>query len=321
MSSFSMKSEHHHDPHRSEEQAVKLPCVKLGGVNTELGEGLLWDAPRRRLLMTDILKGRLLDMDIESLAYRSWQFDEPLAWVLKTTQSGVYLLGLGSGIAVFDTGQSQRLKWINRDFPQQAACRLNDACIDAHGKLWYGSMNKDHPSSKDGQLASFSMRDGVHFHDNHFTVTNGPVVSADGQSLYFNDTLEGTIYRYRICPDRARLSDRQVFARFESTFGFPDGMCLDTAGHLWVALWGAASIVQLDTQGSVLRRVAVPAKNVTNVCFAGPRLDRLVVSTAAIDMSPQEIQLHPSAGALFEVLNHGCTGLPTHSMKLDSPWT
>ena len=308
------------DRRKVDTSAMDLACLPLLDLKMDLGEGLLWDAERGRLLMTDIVNGRLLDIDIDEGVSEFWQFDEPLAWVLKTTCRGVYLLGLRSGIACFDIEQPSRLRWINRDFPGNPSCRLNDACADPQGKIWYGSMNSVNPSAEDGQLASFSIKDGLHLHDSQFTVTNGPVVSADGQHLYLNDTLQGTVYRYRISPNGADLSNREVFVQFDSSQGHPDGMCFDTSGHLWIALWGMGKLVRIDPNGHLINRVAVPAKNVTNVCFCGPDRDRLIVSSAAIDMSDADHQRYPHAGSLFEVLNHGCVGLLTHWVNVDSLW-
>lgn len=297
-----------------------LPCRVLCSVKAELGEGLLWDAQRKRLLMTDIRKGRLLEIDIDSSVTHSWEFDQALAWVLKTQREGVYVLGFQSGLALFNVEQPSILRWINQDFPSQPGRRLNDACADAQGQIWYGSMNSTIPWSQDGQLASFTLGQGVRIHDSDFAVTNGPVVSPDGLYLYFNDTLQGTVYRYRLSASGGDVSEREVFAQFDSTQGYPDGMCFDTQGHLWIALWGAASLAELNPEGHLLRRVPVPAKNVTNVCFGGPDLDRLIVSTAAIEMSPEEDRRYPGAGDVFEVMHHGRIGLPPHSVILDPSW-
>lgn len=299
---------------------TELPCRVLCSVSAELGEGLLWDAQRKRLLMTDILKGRLLEIDIDSSVTHSWEFDQALAWVLKTRRKGVYVLGLQSGLALFNVEQPSILQWINQDFPSQPGSRLNDACADAQGQIWYGSMNNTTPWSKDGQLASFTPGHGVRIHDSDFAVTNGPVVSPDRLYLYFNDTFQGTVYRYRLSASGDGVIEREVFAQFDSAQGHPDGMCFDTQGHLWVALWGAASLAELNPEGRLLRRVPVPAKNVTNVCFGGPDLDRLIVSTAAIEMSPEEHRRYPGAGDVFEVMHHGRIGLPPHSVSLDPPW-
>ena len=41
--------------------------------------------------------------------------------------------------------------------------------------------------------------------------------------------------------------------------------------------------------------------------FAGPDLDRMFVTSAADGVEDDE----PDAGALFEIMDHGCRGLPT----------
>lgn len=298
-----------------------LDCKPIARLKCDLGEGLLWDERSGQVLMTDILRGQLIQIDLGSESVRSWSFDEPLAWVLKTTATEKYLLGLKSGIALFDTQKPGPLHWINRDFPGHPMHRLNDACVGADGSIWYGSMNTTDASGKEGLLARFSVSDGLQIHDQGFGVTNGPVISPDGQFLFFNDTLEGIVYRYRLSADAKSLKDRDIFAQFDVSQGFPDGMCFDNQGHLWIALWGGASIVQLDPQGQWLQKIAVPALNVTNVCFGGPLLDRLLVSTASIEMRPEDQQRFGGSGALLEVVNHRSVGVSTYSVREDASWT
>lgn len=271
--------------------------------------------------MTDILKGVLIEIDIESGSKRYWQFNEPIAWVLPTKLYGKYLIGLKSGIGLFDTCNSDSFIWINRGFPSVSHCRLNDACVDSSGKVWFGSMNILNPTLKDGRLASFSPSDGLCIHDDGFTVTNGPVISPDGKYLFFNDTLQGIVYRYRFSADQGKLRDRQVFAKFGEEQGYPDGMCFDVEGNLWIALWGGASVVQLDTNGRFLQKISIPAKNVTNLCFCGPRLDRLLVSTASIGLSEEDAGRYPDSGGLFEINNHFSAGVAPYLATVDPLWT
>jgi len=88
---------------------MNLGCHQLLDLKTDLGEGLLWDAERRRLLMTDIVNGLLIDIDIDEGLSQFWQFDESLAWVLKTKHRGAYILGLRSGIALFVIEQPSQM--------------------------------------------------------------------------------------------------------------------------------------------------------------------------------------------------------------------
>jgi D-xylonolactonase len=295
-------------------------CQQISDVKFDLGESLIWDSESNRLLMTDIMNGKLIELDLDSNSERQWQFDEPLAWVLPTALEKKYLLGLKSGIALFDPARPEMIRWVNRDFPIGSECRLNDASVDSAGRVWFGSMNMIDHSARDGCLASFAATDGVIIHDDGFAVTNGPVISPDGRSLFFSDTLQGTLYRYRLEIDSGKLSDRQVFAQFRAEQGFPDGMCFDIDGNLWIALWGGASVVQLDPAGKLLKQIPIPALNVTNLCFCGPNLDRLLVSTAAIGLSQEQLRRYPSSGALFELSGHLSAGFVSYPVILSPSW-
>ncbi len=275
----------------------------------ELGEGLIWDDNTERLLMTDILSGKLIELDILSNTSRYWQLNEPIAWVLPTTLEKKYLIGLKSGLALFDINNPEKVQKINSDFPGKNDCRLNDACIDSGGRVWLGSMNMLNPSSKDGQLASFSAKSGLKIHDFGFTVTNGPLISPDGKFLFLNDTLQGKVYRYQLNLDSGKLNDRQLFKTFSPDQGYPDGMCFDSEGNLWIALWGGASIVQLDSTGDLLKKISIPALNVSNICFCGPTLDRLIVSTALTGLRTEDFERFPNSGSLFEISDHETSGV------------
>jgi sugar lactone lactonase YvrE len=294
---------------------------QVSSIKCALGEGLIWDDRSSRLLMTDISNGKLIELDVQSTSNRHWQFNEPLAWVLPTTLGNKYLLGLKSGIALFDIRRPENIVWVNQDFPEESYCRLNDACVDSTGRVWYGSMNMQNPSFSDGHLASFSSKEGLHIHDEGFTVTNGPVISPDGDFLFFNDTLQGVVYRYCVETYLGKLSDRQVFIKFSADQGYPDGMCFDIKGNLWIALWGGASVVQLSPNGELLSKIFIPALNVTNICFCGPKLDRLLVSTASIGLSEAEVQRYPDSGGLFEICGHQSTGVPPYLVILEPSWT
>jgi D-xylonolactonase len=300
---------------------MKHQCKEISHLKFDLGEGLIWDDSTSSLLMTDIMKGQLIKLDITSNTHRYWHFNEPLSWVLPTTVKGKYLLGLKSGIAFLNMTKPGDLVWVSTDFPKASDCRLNDACTDSTGRVWYGSMNMATPSSKDGQLASFSEKEGLKIHDHGFTVTNGPVISPDGKSLFLSDTMQGLVYRYQLNISSGKLSRRRIFARFMPDQGYPDGMCFDANGNLWIALWGGASIVQLDTSGKLLEKISIPALNVTNLCFCGPHLDRLIVSSAAIGLSKQEMKRYPASGALFEITHHHSSGIEHYPVTLGSLWT
>jgi len=56
--------------------------------------------------------------------------------------------------------------------------------------------------------------------------------------------------------------------------------------------------------------VHMPTSHITNVCFGGPGLQRLFVSSARAGLSADQLAAQPLAGSLFEVRSPGATGLP-----------
>ncbi len=92
--------------------------------------------------------------------------------------------------------------------------------------------------------------------------------------------------------------------------GNPDGMTIDAQDHLWVAHWGGSRVSRFRPDGSFDRAIKLPASQITSCVFAGDKLDRLFVTSAAIGLSQEQRAAEPLAGSLFEV-DPGCTGLPT----------
>src|SRR4029453_4962427 len=70
----------------------------------------------------------------------------------------------------------------------------------------------------------------------------------------------------------------EVFA--ELVEGNPDGVALDAEGALWVAGGPSGSLVRVLAAGAGGAVVGVPARFVSSLCFAGPALDEVFITTA-----------------------------------------
>ncbi len=84
-------------------------------------------------------------------------------------------------------------------------------------------------------------------------------------------------------------------------------MTVDVEGGLWIAHWGGARVSRFTPDGKLERVIPLPVSQVTNCVFAGAGLDRMFVTSAALD-KPGE----PLAGGLFEVDPGGMKGLAPH---------
>ena len=183
--------------------------------------------------------------------------------------------------------------------------RMNDAAVDRAGRLWAGTMD-DREQAPTGCLYRLDPTGQWSRHDAGYVVSNGPAISPDHDVLYHTDTTRRVIYRFPLAADGS-LGKREEFIAFRDEWGWPDGMATDVEGGLWVAHWGGARLSRFFPDGRLDRSIALPVSQVTSCCFAGPTLERMFVTTAAIGRDDE-----PLGGCLFEV-SPGVRGAPTYA--------
>jgi sugar lactone lactonase YvrE len=130
-------------------------------------------------------------------------------------------------------------------------------------------------------------------------ITNGPAVSPDGRLLYVVDTPRGTIDTVEIGADGS-LGERRPFVRIDPRDGHPDGPTVDSAGCLWVALYGGWEARRYSPAGELIERVRFPVANITKIAFGGDDLRFAYATTARQLLSAEEIAKQPQIGDLFE---------------------
>lgn len=276
--------------------------VERGGTRDLLGEGLLWSARDNAVYWTDILAPALNRLSLDSGDVRRWPMPEMIGWVIERRDRPGFIAGFKSGFAELEL-DPVRIRHIADPEPHLPHNRLNDAKADRWGRIWAGTMPVaiDRPS---GGLYCLDIDRQVRAFDSGYTVANGPAISPDHRWLYHTDTIARLIYRFALSEEGVR--DRQVFIHFEEDWGTPDGMTVDEEGGLWVAHWGGSRVTRFTPEGRIDRAITLPASQITNVCFAGERLDRMFVTSAADGKPDEEL-----AGALFEV-DPGTRGLEPH---------
>lgn len=270
-------------------------------VRDRLGEGLMWSPARQRLYWVDIQAPALHWLDLTHGAIGGIAMPEAIGWAIERTGGQDLVVGLKSGFAFLDP-DTGRLSPIGDPEPERPHNRLNDAKADRWGRIWAGSKD-DRDTDASGALYRLDPNLTWSRHDDGYGVTNGPTFSLDGRTLYHTDSPERTVYAFTLSED-GLLSDKRTFLTFEEEWGYPDGMTTDDAGGIWIAHWGGARISRFHPDGGLDRTIALPATNITNICFAGPRLDRMFVTSSC-----QDVEGEPLAGALFEV-EADARGLP-----------
>ena len=267
-----------------------------------LGEGACWSPRDQAFYWVDILAPALNRLSLADSEITRWAMPEPLGWVVRRERGGL-IGGFRSGVATIDL-EPLTIRPIVDPEPDLPGNRLNDGKADAQGRIWFGTMDMAQEQDS-GALYRFDPDQRLTRLDRGYRVPNGPAFSLDGQWLYHSDTARRTIYRFALAPDGS-VADRQPFIQFGDDDGYPDGMTVDAAGGLWVAHWGGGRISRFAPDGTRDRAIALPARQITNMAFAGDRLDRLFVTSAATGLPESRYD-----GALFEV-DAGATGMPTH---------
>lgn len=276
-----------------------VPSWTCHGGRCLLGEGLWFDDTRQRLFYTDILAKQLYCLALGTGQRWQWPMPDLCCWIVGLSD-GHYWLGLGRQLYHLD-GDTLQLRLL-MELEANPHNRLNDAGIDAQGRLWYGSMDRQE-IQPDGQLYCLDLASGAtpRVADRGFVVSNGPVFSGCGQYLYHANSALGRIDRYRVTAE-GLLVERQLFIQFSAADGYPDGMTFDSEGGLWVAHWQGAAVSRFDADGHCTHKFQLPVSQVTNLVFAGTDYSRLFVTTASVGLSAAQLAEEPLAGALFELI-------------------
>lgn len=260
-----------------------------------LGEGPVWDARSGVLWFVDIKRRQIHRLAPDNKTVDSWPAPAQIGWILPG-ESGGLIAGLQTGLAHFDpaTGGFTPIAEVEPHVPTN---RLNDATVAPDGTIWFGSMDDGHVAPR-GRVYRWDGASVLPTAIAPVPITNGPAVSPDGRTLYHVDTVGGVIQAVPIGADGG-TGAADTFVAIDETDISPDGVSVDSAGNLWVALWGGWGVRCYSPDGALLREVSLPVANVTKVAFGGHDLRTAYVTTASIGLDDAALAAQPEAGDLF----------------------
>lgn len=156
----------------------------------------------------------------------------------------------------------------------------SDCVIGPDGRLWFTdpASHGTGAGNASGALRVFdpetsnvcTLLEGLQF-------PNGLCFAREPGHLYVAETVRGVVRRYRFDGAQCQWDGWEV----EVPGGTPDGIALDSQGWLWVAGGTGDNVVAFDPAGKVRNELSFGhGVLVTSVCFAGERLDTLVVTVA-----------------------------------------
>lgn len=263
-----------------------------------LAEGPVWDAARRRLLWVDILRNMLLEGTLDQgriTVVRRHAFDG-MVGAVAVADDGTLLVAAQEHLVVLRNDGSRQDG--PRVIPAGEPRRLNDGSTDPAGRFLVGSLCLDGPSERE-VLVRLEPDGRITELDCDLTLSNGLAWSVDGRRMYSVDTERGTVFVRDYDAATGTVGERHVHLHLQGEL--PDGIALDAADHLWVAVWGAGEVRRYAPDGALTDRLTVPAPHTSCVAFAGDDLRTLVITTATAELSRHQRQAHPDSGRLFTI--------------------
>lgn len=278
-----------------------------------VGESIVWDDRRRRLLWVDIVAKTIHALEPQTGNHESWHAPD-FVTSIGLRKDGGAVVGLMKAVCLWEFGDHfEPMADVEPDMPGN---RLNEGVVGPDGVFWVGTMQNN--IAQDGSPLDITANTGrlyrvtpqgqvVQLCDDRFGITNTFVWSGD--RLITADSIANRIFSYALDPETSSLSDRRtVLTDFER--GLPDGSCLDSEGYIWnCRVVDGSCLIRMSPEGKIDRVVELPCSWPTSCAFGGDKLDTLYVTSARFTMNPAHLAANPQEGGLFAI-DAGVAGRP-----------
>jgi sugar lactone lactonase YvrE len=166
-----------------------------------------------------------------------------------------------------------------------ARVRSNDMLVDAAGRAWVGNFGFD-TGAPDREarrpaptsLTAISPEGAVTEAATGLMFPNGMVLTPDGATLIVAETYAARLTAFAVASD-GTLSGRRTWADLSAAGVYPDGICLDADGAVWVANAAQSACLRVREGGEI-----AAAEQFSQRCFAcalgGPDQRTLYAMTA-----------------------------------------
>ena len=142
------------------------------------------------------------------------------------------------------------------DMSSIATWHCNDMVVSADGRAYVGNFGYDHynePEEKTANLVRVDPDGSVHLADSGLLFPNGSIITPDGKTLVVGETRGNRLTAWDIAADGG-LSNRRLWADLGKNF--PDGICLDEEGAIWVADPRLRETIRVKEGSEVTHRIS-----------------------------------------------------------------
>jgi sugar lactone lactonase YvrE len=276
-----------------------------------LAEGPVWVAETAAILWIDVEAGNVFEGRLEGDRIEEsckLEFDGRVGAAVPGVGGSILVATSDQLVVVTPAGERRNGPVI---VPAGTASRTNDGACDPAGRFLVGTLPLD-DRERDETLFRVEDNGSLTPIDSDLSLSNGLGWSPDGRLFYSTDTVPGIIWVRDYDAASGEVGARHEHLRLDGYL--PDGLCVDSRGNLWVAVWGSGEVRSFSPDGELVATVTVSCPHPSSVAFVGDGLDILLITTASRDLSEAELAQYPDAGRLF-LAHVGATGTPTF------PWS
>ena len=278
-----------------------------------LGESPVWDIAQQLICWVDILKGEVYQYSLVNKIHTVIAVNQMVGAVGLCT-NGNFIAALQNGFGFIDRLNHQ-VTMINDPEADLPGNRFNEGKCAPDGRFWAGTLALEETPQAGSvyclqpDLTVIKKIEGV-------TVSNGMAWSLDHSVFYYIDTPTLEIAAFEYDTTSGAIASRKTIIRTAEEDGFPDGMTIDNEGMLWIAFWGGWKVARWNPHtGKKILEIRLPVSRVSSCTFGGPHLQDLFITTAAKDLTAEELKNQPLAGSLFVIKKCGFTGVPTFHFR------
>jgi sugar lactone lactonase YvrE len=180
---------------------------------------------------------------------------------------------------------------LHADLAAHAPARTNDMVVDDRGAAYVGNFGfelygAERPTPTPTVLLRVDPDGAVSVAAEDLLFPNGMVLTPDGRTLVVAETYGRRLTAYDVSADGV-LSGRRTWAGTPEGV-FPDGICLDADGEIWVATARRPEVLRVREGGHVTGRVAVGSGNPAFACMLGGEDGRTLFVCTSSGSAPDQ---------------------------------
>ena len=238
------------------------------------GEGPRWHGSK--LWFSDFYSHRVMTVDLAGKAETILEVPQRPSGLGWTPAGDLLVVSmLDKRVLCFDGKQTR----LHADLSALAGGPCNDMVVDAQGRAYVGNFGYDRHNGAPEKTACIALvgadRSVVSAAEG-LTFPNGMAITPDGKTLIVGETFAHRLSAFDIRDD-GMLVNHRIFADLPGCF--PDGICLDAEGAVWVTNPQGDSVLRVFEGGRIAQKVLTGERRSFACMLGGADLRTLFVVT------------------------------------------